>query len=87
MIISPSSSGSSNYPALPSCDDSQMDRQNAIMTISHALIPEYFEILPTSGVANQQALQMQLVAPQLLKSIDSVTVSLNVAMDVSYASS
>ena len=56
------------------------------MTVSHALYPEYFEILPTTGVPNQRALQIQLVAPQLLKSTDSVTVSLNVAVDVSYAS-
>ena len=60
--------------------------KNAIMTVSHALYPEYFEILPTTGVANQRALKIQLVVPQLLKSTDSVTVSLNVAMDVSYAS-
>ena len=56
------------------------------MTVSHALYPEYFEILPTTGVANQRALQIQLVAPRLLESTDSVTVSLTVAVDVSYAS-
>ena len=61
--------------------------KNAIMTVSHALYPEYFEILPTTGVANQRALQIQLVAPKLLKSTDSITMSLNVAMDTSYASS
>ena len=60
--------------------------KNAILTVSHALYPEYFEILPTTGVDNQQALQIQLVAPKLLKSTDVVTISLNVALDASYAS-
>ena len=47
----------------------------------------YFEILPTTGVGRQRALQVQLVAPNILTSADSVTVTLTVAVDVSYASS
>ena len=85
-MISLSASGGTNCPTLPSSDDPQVDRQNAIMTVSHVLYPEYFEILPTTGVDIQRALQIQLVAPKLLKSTDSVTISLNVAMDASYAS-
>ena len=60
---------------------------NAVITGPHALYPQYFEILPTTGVANQRALQIPLVAPNILTSIDSVTVTVTVALDVSLASS
>ena len=60
---------------------------NAVITGPHALYPRYLEILPTTGVSYQQALQVQLVAPNILTSTDSVTVTVTVAVDVSYASS
>ena len=59
---------------------------NAVITGPHALYSEYFEILPTT-VPLQRALQIPLVAPNILTSTDSVTVTVTVAMDVSYASS
>ena len=60
---------------------------NAVITGPHALYSQYFEILPTTGSGNQRALQFTLVAPNILTSNDSVTVTVTVAMDVSYASS
>ena len=60
---------------------------NAVITGLHALYPQYLEILPTIGDPHQQALQIQLVAPNILTSTDSVTVTVTVAVDVSYASS
>ena len=60
---------------------------NAIITGPHALHSQYFEILPTTGAAYQLALQIQLVAPNILISTDSVIVSATIAMDVKYASS
>ena len=60
---------------------------NAVITGPHALYPQYFEILPTTGAPFQRALQFTLVAPNILTSTDSVTVTVTVAMDVSYASS
>ena len=60
---------------------------NAVITGPHALYPQYLEILPTTGVLNQRALQVQLVAPNILTSTDSVTVTVTVAVDVLYASS
>ena len=61
---------------------------NAVITGPHALNHQYFEILPiTTGGPFQRALQIPLVAPNILTSTDSVTVIVTVAMDVSYASS
>ena len=60
---------------------------NAVITGPHALYPQYFTILPTTGVAFQRALTTQLVAPNILKSIDCVTVTVTVAVDVTYATS
>ena len=60
---------------------------NAVITGPHALYPQYFEILPTTGGYYQQALQIPLVVPNILTFTDSVIVTLTVAMDVSYASS
>ena len=60
---------------------------NAVITGPHALYPQYFEILPTTGVHYQRALQIPLVAPNILTSTDSVTVTVTVAVDVSLASS
>ena len=60
---------------------------NAVITGPHALNSQYFEILPTTGAAWQRALQIPLVAPNILTSTDSVTVAVTVAMDVSHASS
>ena len=60
---------------------------NAVITGPHALYSQYFEIFPTTGINYQRALQIPLVAPNILTSTDSVTVTVTVAMDVSYASS
>ena len=43
---------------------------HATITAPHALYPQYFEILPTTGVGRQRALQVQLVAPNILTSTD-----------------
>ena len=60
---------------------------NVVITGPHALYPQYLELLPTTGGFNQRVLQVQLVAPRVLTSTDSVTVMVTVAVDVSYASS
>ena len=60
--------------------------KNAVITGPYAIYPQYFEILPTTGALYQRALQIQLVAPNILKSTDCVTVTVTVAVDVSYAS-
>ena len=59
---------------------------NAVITGPHALHSRYFEILAVTGGHNQRALQVQLVAPNILASTDSVTVTVTIAVDVSYAS-
>ena len=60
---------------------------NVVITGPHALYSQYFEILPTTRVPFQRALQIPLVAPNILTSTDSVTVTVTVATDISYASS
>ena len=60
---------------------------NAVITGPHALYPQYFAILPTTGVHYQRAIQIQLVAPNIPTSTDSVTVTVTVAVDNTYASS
>ena len=59
---------------------------NAIITGPHALYPQYLEILGTTGVLHQRALQVQLIAPNILRSTDSVTVTVTVAVDATFAS-
>ena len=54
---------------------------NAVITGPFALYPQYFEILPTTGAKYQRALQVQLIAPNILTSTDSVTVTVTVALD------
>ena len=61
--------------------------KNANVSGSHALYPQYIEICSTSDARQQRALQIPLVALNILTSTDSVTVTVTVAMDVSYASS
>ena len=61
-------------------------RNNAIITGPYALYSQYLDILPSTGVGGQRALQVQLVAPDIVTSTDSVTVTMTVAVDVSYAS-
>jgi len=60
---------------------------NAVINEPHALYSKYLEILSTTGENFQRALQLQLIAPNILKSTDSITVTLTVVVDVSYASS
>ena len=59
----------------------------AIITGPHTFQPQYFDILPTTGVDWQRALQVQLVPPGVLTPNDSVTVSITVAMDTALADS
>ena len=60
---------------------------NAVITGPHTLYSKYLEILATTGDVHQRALQVQLVAPNILTSTDSVTVSVTVAMNVTLANS
>ena len=60
---------------------------NAVITGPHTLYSQYLEILPTTGVQHQRALRIQLVAPNILTSTDSVTVTVTVSMDVTLANS
>ena len=60
---------------------------NAVITGPHALYPQYIEILGTTGVLHQRAMQVQLMAPNILTITDSVTVTVTLAVDVSLASS
>ena len=60
---------------------------NAVISGPHAFYPQYFAILPTTGVYYQHAIHIQLVAPNILTSTDSVTVVVTVAVDATYASS
>ena len=61
--------------------------KHATITVPYALYPDHFDILPTTGVNYERTLQVQLVAPNILTSTDSVTVTVTVAVDASYASS
>jgi len=58
---------------------------NAVINGPHAFYPQYFEILPTTGVDYQRALQVQLVAPNILTSTDSIAVTVTVAVDTNLA--
>ena len=60
-------------------------QNNAVITWPHALYPQYLDILPTTGNNYQRALQVQLVAPNILTSKDSVTVTVTMAMDTTVA--
>ncbi|XP_065889951.1 uncharacterized protein [Dysidea avara] len=57
------------------------------ITGPHALYPQYFEILPTTGANWQRALQVQLVPPGILASTDDITVTITVAMNTVLANS
>ena len=61
--------------------------KNAVITGPHALYPQYFEILPTSGDNYLRALRVQLIAPNILTSTDSITVTVTVALDKTLADS
>ena len=60
---------------------------NAVFTGPHALYPQFIEMPGTTGALNQRAMQVQLVAPNILKSTDHITVTLTVAVDANYANS
>ena len=53
---------------------------NAEFTAPHTIYPDYLEILPVV-TSFERALQVQVVAPDLLKSTDSITVKATVALD------
>ena len=57
---------------------------NADFTGSHALTPQYLEILP-STTDWQQALQVQLVEPNVLTSTACITVTMTIAMNTTLA--
>ena len=58
---------------------------NAVITGPFALHSQYFEILGTTGGFDQRALQVQLIAHNILKSTDSITVTVTVALDTTLA--
>ena len=58
--------------------------KNAEFTAPITIYPQYLEILPVS-TDYERALQVQLVAPNILKSTDSVTVKAIVALDTALA--
>jgi len=60
---------------------------NAVINGPYAFYSQYLEILGTTGAGYQPAVQHQLIAPNILKSTDSITVTVTVAVDLSYASS
>ena len=60
---------------------------NAVITGPFALYPQYLEILPTTGDDYLRALRVELVAPNTLKSTDSVTVTVTVGLDKTLADS
>ena len=58
--------------------------KHSTITGPHSLNPQYLEFLP-STVANQQLLQVQLVAPNVLTSTDCISVTMTIAMDTALA--
>ena len=60
--------------------------KHAIITGNYTVSPHYLELAPTTVVGQpkfQLALQVKLVAPDILKSTDDVTVAMTIAMDTS----
>ena len=62
-------------------------QNNALITGPFALTTEYLDILPTKGDVYQRALQVQLVASNILISTDNVTITVTAAMDTTVADS
>ena len=58
---------------------------NAVINGPFALYSQYFTILPTTGNTHQHALQVQLVAPNILVFNDNITVTVAVALDTAIA--
>jgi len=85
VIISLSASGGTNCSTLPLCYDPKWIHNNAVINGPHALYPQFFEILPTTGEIYQRALQVQLIAPNILTSTDSITVTITAAVDTNLA--
>ena len=65
---------------------SWLHRHYSTINGPHSLNPQYLEFLP-STVARQQILQVQLVAPNVLTSTQSISVTLTIAMDTALADS
>jgi len=61
--------------------------KNAVITGPFALHSKYFEIVSTTGNDYQRALQVQLIAADVLKSNDNITVTITVALDTKVADS
>ena len=60
---------------------------NAVITGPHNINSQYLEILQTTGANFQRALQVELVAPNILTSNDNITVKVTVAVDTTIADS
>lgn len=61
--------------------------KHADISGSYTVFPDYLDIPPTTGSAYQRVLQVPLVEANILKSDDSVTVTIIAAMDTIYANS
>ena len=64
--------------------------KHSIITGNYTLYPHYLEINPTTVLKQpkrQQAIQVKLVAPDILRSMDSVAVTVTIAMDTELANS
>ena len=59
--------------------------KNAIINGPYALYTQYLEILGTTGGYHQRALQVQLIAPNVLTSTDNITVTVTVSVDTAIA--
>ena len=59
--------------------------KNAVITGPFALYLQYLEVLGTTGGYHQRALQVQLIAPNVLTSTDNITVTVTIAVDTAIA--
>ena len=58
--------------------------KNAELIAPHTIYPQYLEILPVA-TSYERALRVQLVAPNVLKSTDTITVKAVVSLDTTLA--
>ena len=64
--------------------------KHAIITGNYTLFPHYLELDPTTVLKQQnrqQAIQVKLVAPDILRSMDGIAVTVTIAMDTELANS
>ena len=60
-------------------------QRHATITGQYLLTPQYLEISPTTGEMFQRALEIQLIAPDTLTSVDCISVTVIFAFDVTLA--